>query len=161
MAKYASLDVLEEASELDTQHKRQVYLTWNIIRFKLMYYYPELVDEEFKKPLTILDERYEKLKNEYLGLCMKLGVDNSIVDPLAKSGTVVVPGSGMKEVDLDRPSVVATLNYVGVDEWKDVVTAMKAEAKELPEVDKTVAQQKKDEDALDNMDERMGWGMGC
>lgn len=167
MAKYASLDVLEEASELDTQHKRQVYLTWNIIRFKLMYYYPELVDEEFKKPLAISDERYDKLKTEYLGLCIKLGVDNNILDPMAKSGDRVVPGTGMKEIDFEKPMVVSTLNYVGIEEWKDAIAEIKAVAKAeskavekgLPEVDTRTDQQKKEDELLDAYDERMGWGM--
>jgi hypothetical protein len=167
MAKYASLDVLEEASELDTQHKRQVYLSWNIIRFKLMHYHPELVDEEFKKPLSISDERYEKLKTEYLGLCMKLGVDNHILDPMAKPGSIVVPGSGMKEIDFDRPAVISTLNYVGIDEWKDAVAQIKEKAKAntkpvekgLPEVDTRTDAQKKEDELLDAYDERMGWGM--
>ena len=145
MAKYASLDILEDASVLDTRHKRQVYLSWNLVRFKIFYYYPELVDEEYHKTLKIEDAQYDKLKAEYLALCTSLMVDNTIV------------GTAMQEVDFDKSIVKATLKYIGCEGYEAKVSEIEKQLKEDAKATKTFETDEKKALIQDNED--YNWGV--
>ena len=156
--KYASLNILEDAAELDAQHKRHVSLTWSIIKFKLQYYYPELVDEAFTKSLTIHDLQYEKFKVEFLGLCLKLDVENVVCkEQYYGDRFKTVKGAGMSEIDFDRPMVKASLNYIGVEKWKDLVEVIQKARKEEAAKEDVSKKAEDDKTDLENIMENWGY----
>jgi hypothetical protein len=88
--------------------KRHIKLSWDLIGYKLYYYHPEKVHKSWHKYLDISDGDYDELEREYLRLCLKLGVDNTVAGQTEVDGKRV-SGEGMQEIDFDRPSCQSAL----------------------------------------------------
>jgi len=84
-----------------TDQQRHAWLSWEIIKHKLLYYKPSKRYKAKFKPIT--DEEYDRLEREYLDLCIKLDLPNTVVHK--EYVGVSVKGDGMMEVDMERPSV--------------------------------------------------------
>ena len=103
------------------KHKAEyTELGWRLIEHKLMYYYPELIDEDYHKGLTIPDDEYDDLEIRYLTLCKKFGFNNTVVHK-GYTGFEDVKGDGMMEVDLKRPIVHLILRKWGVKGWQKLI----------------------------------------
>ena len=81
-------------------YKRYIKLGWELIEHKIRYYI-------FSNPV-ISDNEYDNLELEYLKLCMKYKLENTVVHKLYPN--LVVNGEGMMEVDMTRPSVQLVYN---------------------------------------------------
>ena len=84
--------------------QKHIQLSWDLIGYKMMYYYPEEVDTSWHKKLTVTDEAYDTLEKEYLRLCLELGIPNTVAGQSSVDGKEV-RGEGMTQIDLERPSV--------------------------------------------------------
>lgn len=73
-----------------SKNKEYIELGWKLLKYKLMYYRPELVDESWHEDLTISDSSYDLLEKEYSALAEELGLPNTIKD--------------MVDFDEERPS---------------------------------------------------------
>lgn len=78
------------------------FLSWEIIKHKLLYYYPHKRYLSKFKPIS--DDEYDAMEREYLELCVKLGRPNTVVHK-EYAGIDVDYSQAMMEVDLERPSV--------------------------------------------------------
>lgn len=96
---------------MSTDNRRYIWLSWRLIEWKLMYYYPEKVAEEFHEMLSISDDIYDQYELEYLKLCRKLNLPNTVVHK-SYAGFKVM-GDGMFEVDTTRPCVQLVLGKYG------------------------------------------------
>ena len=84
-----------------TDRKRHAWLSWEIIKHKLLYYQPS---KRYKSKFKMIsDDEYDQLEREYLELCIKLDLPNTVVHK--DYAGVSVRGEGMMEVDMERPSV--------------------------------------------------------
>lgn len=97
-------------------YRRYVELTYQLIEYKIMYYYPELIKEGYHPGLEISDDAYDALEVEYLKLCKELGQKNTVVHK-SYSG-LKVDGPGMFEVDFTRPVVHLIMRKFGVTNWQ-------------------------------------------
>ena len=79
-------------------------LGWWLIERKVAYYKPECVHEGWYGKYECSDDDYDAAEQRYLTLCRELGHPNTIVHK-KYPGFEDVPGEGMMEVDMDRPSV--------------------------------------------------------
>jgi hypothetical protein len=77
------------------QKARFINLSWDLLAYKLYYYYPEKVHPSWKHKLDIPDGDYDELEREYVQLCSTLGEPNTV--------------ESMVQLDLDRPSVQQVL----------------------------------------------------
>jgi hypothetical protein len=108
----------------DTKKKdkvRWIRLAYMLIEYKIMYYYPEVIKEGYHPGLTISDDEYDKLEIEYLTLCKKLNVANTVVHK-GYPGLMLgedVKGDGMFEVDFTRPVVHLIMRKYGISNWQD------------------------------------------
>jgi hypothetical protein len=98
-----NLEEILMADELDPKQKH-IQLSWELIGYKLMYYFPELVHESWHKTLDIPDSEYDEKEREYLRLCLELGYKNTVAGQTSVDGKEV-DGEGMTELDTSRPSV--------------------------------------------------------
>lgn len=57
------------------ESSRAIELSWKLLKHKLMYYHPELVDKSWHKELVITDLEYDTLEQEAkaLGISVKVG----------------------------------------------------------------------------------------
>lgn len=83
--------------------KRFVKLSWDILRYKVLYYY-------FYRS-EISDDEYDILEQEYLKLCIKLNKENTLVHKVYPNISGY-KGNGMMEIDLTRPSVQLVINKI-------------------------------------------------
>lgn len=86
--------------------QRHALISWSLIEWKLMYYYPEKIAPEFHEKLTVPDAIYDQMEQEYLLLCERLDLPNTLVHK--------VEGAGMVEVDFTKPSVKLVLSKYGI-----------------------------------------------
>lgn len=91
---------------MSEKESRHVYLSWKIIKHKLLYYQPSSKYKKKFKPIS--DDEYDALEKEYLLLCKELGKPNTVVHK--DYAGLEVEGDGMMEVDLNRPSVKLVLD---------------------------------------------------
>ncbi len=108
----------DPAPENNKAKRRFIELTYRLIEYKIMYYYPEYIKAAYHSHLTIDDHSYDALEIEYLKLCLQLGYPNTIVHK-GYPGLEDVPGSGMEEVDFTRPAVHLIMRKWGVQNWQD------------------------------------------
>ncbi len=111
---------LDDAELLEQWSKRHAALCWSLIRHKIVYYYPELVAEKYQQKYSITDDEYDKLEKEYLTLCLRLGLENTVAHKTYPD-IGEVPGKGMMEVDFSRPSVTLVMSHIGVDGWANTI----------------------------------------
>jgi len=96
---------LEELmTDEQTPDQRFIELSWKLIGYKLMYYYPEEVHQSWEAHLTITDTYYDELEKEYLRLCLELDYENTVAGQTQVDGKTV-KGSGMTELDSEKPAV--------------------------------------------------------
>lgn len=67
-----------------------ILLSWNLLEYKLMYYHPDKVHSSWHESLTIPDNDYDELENQYKDLARSLKVGMSVTE--------------MVDFDFDRPS---------------------------------------------------------
>jgi hypothetical protein len=91
---------------------RFINLSWDLLAYKLYYYFPEKVHSSWKFKLDIPDSEYDELEREYLRLCLELGQENTVAGQKQVDGKDV-PGTGMTELDESRPSVRAAIQKHG------------------------------------------------
>jgi hypothetical protein len=84
-------------------------LCWKLIEWKVAYYKPEYVHSSRRKDVEVPDDIYDEAEQRYLTLCRELHKPNTIVHK-GHPGFEDVPGDGMMEVDLARPSVQLVLH---------------------------------------------------
>lgn len=107
-----------DVREKNAGRRRYIELTYRLIEYKIMYYYPELIAEAYQEHLTVSDETYDAMEMEYLRLCKSLGYKNTVAHKeYASIGEV--PGPGMNEVDFTRPTVHLVLRKWGIKNWQD------------------------------------------
>jgi hypothetical protein len=87
-------------------------LCWWLIERKVAYYMPEAVHSTRMKDMVVSDDIYDQQEKRYLTLCRELGRNNTIVHK-GHPGFEDVPGDGMMEVDVERPSVQLVLKKLG------------------------------------------------
>lgn len=87
-------------------------LSWWLIERKVAYYMPEAVHTSWGDTFVVADDLYDQQEQRYLELCRKLGRNNTIVHK-KYPGFEDVPGDGMMEVDVTRPSVQLVLKKLG------------------------------------------------
>ena len=92
---------------MDSEEKRFIELSWRILEAKIIYYSPPV--ELLGKGLEITDQEYDSMELEYLNLCVKLGKVNNVVHKEYPGFDFDKIGSGMMEVDWNRPSCSAAL----------------------------------------------------
>jgi hypothetical protein len=90
-----------------------VCLGWKLIEYKVAYYLPDRVHYTRRGDYTIPDEQYDELEREYLTLCRKLGVRNSVVHKGHPGFEDIGTEHAMMEVDEDRSSVQLVLSKLG------------------------------------------------
>lgn len=95
--------------------KRFINLGWSLIEYKLVYYYPDLINPDMLRKYTISDLEYDALEIEYLHLCKKLKYPNRHVHK-SYSGFEDVEDQSQFEIDFDRPSVQLVLSKLGINE---------------------------------------------
>lgn len=78
------------AKPKQTKEQRFVELSWRLLELKLSYYYPAVIHESRKKEVSIPDQAYDALADEYRKLAKELGLPASADD--------------MVGFDFDRPS---------------------------------------------------------
>lgn len=99
--------------------QRYIALAYMIIEYKIMYYYPELIREGFRPGLTISDDEYDKLEIEYLSLCKKLGLPNTVVHKCYPGlDEETIDWREMFEVDFTRPVVHLVMRKYGIKNWQ-------------------------------------------
>jgi len=79
-----------------TDKERHVKLSWDLIAYRLFYYYPEKVHSSWHKQLDIPDGDYDQLEREYISLCDKLNEPNTVAQGV--------------ELDFKRPSIALALS---------------------------------------------------
>jgi hypothetical protein len=89
-----------------TDSQRHIHLSWEIIKYKLLYYQPSKRYKEKFRPIS--DDEYDAMELEYLNLCLALNKPNTVVHK--DYAGLKVTGDGMMEVDLSRPSVQLVLD---------------------------------------------------
>ena len=89
------------------ERARFIKLSWDLLAYKLYYYYPEKVHPSWHKKLDIPDSEYDELEREYLKLCLSLGEKNTVATKVLLGDTFI--GPGMIELDFERPSVQQAL----------------------------------------------------
>lgn len=104
-------------AERNSAKRRYIELSYRLIEYKIMYYYPDLISEGYHDGLTISDNEYDKLEMEYLRICKTLGYKNTIVHK-GYPGLEDVPGEGMFEVDFTRPAVHLVMRKWGIKNWQ-------------------------------------------
>lgn len=82
-------------------NSRFCYLSWEILKNKVLYYRP--TNKYLKKYKMVSDEEYDNMEIEYLKLCLTLGKPNTLVHKEYEEFKEA--GVGMMEIDQDRPSV--------------------------------------------------------
>jgi hypothetical protein len=95
-----------------TDEERFVELSWALIEFKFCYYKPEGVHVTRKARYEIPDDVYDQLEQEYLRLCLKLDRPNTVAHK-SYADIGEVPGEGMFEIDMNRPSVQRVARKLG------------------------------------------------
>lgn len=90
-----------------TDKERFTQLSWDLLAYKLFYYYPEKVHPSWHEKLDIPDSDYDELEKEYLRLCLKLDTENYTAGQTEVDG-VVVAGKGQTQLDETRHSVQQT-----------------------------------------------------
>lgn len=96
-----------------TKKQREfIQLCWWLIERKVAYYMPEAVHSSWGDTFVAPDDLYDQQERRYLELCRELGHNNTIVHK-GHPGFEDVPGGGMMEVDVDRPSVQLVLKKLG------------------------------------------------
>jgi hypothetical protein len=98
---------------ISAARQRYIDLGWKIIEWKLMYYQPERVHESRRAALTIPDEEYDEAEREYLKLCLKLKLPNTVVHKTYPGFEKVDHSLAMMEIDLRRPSVQLAARKLG------------------------------------------------
>ena len=83
--------------------ERHAELSWRILELKILYYQCPVALEDYAENNLPSDDEYDRLEQEYLKLCLELGVENTLVHK-GYAG-LDVPGEGMMEIDWSRPSV--------------------------------------------------------
>lgn len=97
------------------KEREHAKLCWWLIERKVAYYKPELVHISWRDKVTTSDDEYDAAEQRYLTLCRELGRDNTIVHK-GYPGFEDVPGEGMMEADMSRPSVQLVVHKLGLDE---------------------------------------------
>jgi hypothetical protein len=97
---------------LSKDAKEHIALSWRLIECKVAYYMPEAVHSSWGNKFVMDDGLYDQSEERYLELCRKLGLRNTIVHK-GYPGFEDVPGDGMMEVDVTRPSVQLVLKKLG------------------------------------------------
>lgn len=100
---------MESDDDLVEKRREYIKLSWKIIGYKLMYYYPEQVHPSWHFDLDITDHIYDIREKEYLRLCLELDEPNTVAGQTEVDG-VSVRGEGMTELDLEKPSVQLALS---------------------------------------------------
>lgn len=59
---------------------RFIELSWKLLEYKLFYYRPDLVAKKYIKQLTISDNVYDSLENEYKWLARTFNMTPSVTD---------------------------------------------------------------------------------
>ena len=98
-----------------SKRDRFIEIGWDLIKYKLAYYYPDMISEEFLGELTIPDSEYDSLEKEYISLCRELKERNTIVHKDQDDEL----GTGMFEVDFNRPCVHLVLSKYGRKDIRD------------------------------------------
>lgn len=96
-----------------TPRERHAELSWWLIERKLMYYYPHMVAPEHRAELECSDSLYDNREEEYVRLCVRLGLPNTVSHKHDPESTPGLTGEGMFEVDFSRPSVGLVLRRYG------------------------------------------------
>jgi hypothetical protein len=100
------------------KRKRHAELSWRIIEWKLMYYYPEMIDEKYHEALEVPDDIYDAAEEEYIRLCLELKLPNTVAHKwsleLDTPELHELSENNMIEPDLTRPSVQLVLSKYGV-----------------------------------------------
>jgi len=86
-----------------TDKQRHVFLSWEIIKHKLLYYAPH--KKYLSKFKSISDDEYDAMEREYLTLCRKLNVPNTVVHKEYPGFEDIDYSQAMMEVDVNRRSV--------------------------------------------------------
>jgi hypothetical protein len=89
-----------------------ITLGWWLLERKVAYYMPEAVHTSWGDRFVTPDDLYDQQEKRYLELCREHGKENTIVHK-GYPGFEDVPGSGMMEVDVTRPSVQLVLKKLG------------------------------------------------
>jgi hypothetical protein len=65
---------------VDPKKNQLIELCWKILEYKAVYYYPHKIHKTWKKRLTIPDEKYDILENQYRALCQEFDVEPTAAD---------------------------------------------------------------------------------
>lgn len=95
-----------------------VDLAWQLIEYKIAYYYPELIRPDLLKGLQVPDSHFDQLTEDYLKLCIKLGIPNTVCHSGPENLMRQVSGDGMMEVDFTRPCVHLIMRKYGIADWQ-------------------------------------------
>lgn len=50
-------------------------ISWQLLEYKLAYYHPHLIHDDWKKEVMVEDSVYDKLEDEYKQMCKDLNVE--------------------------------------------------------------------------------------
>jgi hypothetical protein len=104
----------KEKKDIKQKRLEHIRLSWWLIERKIMYYYPEMIKEEFHDKLVTDDDLYDQRERRYLNLCLELGIENTVAhhgfDDIGE-----VAGKGMFEVDFSRHCVALILKKYGIE----------------------------------------------
>ncbi len=104
---------MSKQNVLDSAEFRE--LSWDLIGYKLAYYYPEKLTEEALRRFEITDAEYDSKEVRYLELCRGLNKPNTLVHKEYPSFEDIDFSGAMMEVDFKRSSVQLVLNRFGKD----------------------------------------------
>lgn len=104
--------------KLSVDEQRWIKLSYQLIEYRIMYYYPHLIREVYHEGLTIHDSIYDQYEIEYLELCDKLKVKNTVVHCRYEKYEHL--GPGMMEVDFRRPVVHLIMRKYGEPNWQEL-----------------------------------------
>jgi hypothetical protein len=113
------LELKEMYEALSAEEKEHIKLCWELIEYKITYYYPNLVDDSRILDYTIEDDLYDQKELRYLELCRLLKYTNTIVHKSYPGYEDLNTERAMFEVDFSRPSVQLVLSKLSSPKGKE------------------------------------------